>query len=106
MVKWIIGIVIAAVVGIGIGYMIPKEVTLGGTSNFDDLAVTSLVSTGAITGASVGSVNGASTSTVAVGSSASSKAGAVCVWNGASFTIIRYASNATSTAFSTSTSCQ
>ena len=75
-----------------------------------DRAVSATTGTfsGAVSGASLAVVNGVSTSTASVGSSAiGTKKGKLCVWNGASYTLLSFNSNSTSTAtFATSSSCQ
>ena len=53
-------------------------------------------------------VNGTTTPVIAIGSSntASTTRGKICLYNGASFSVISFLTNSTSTTISTSTSCQ
>lgn len=84
-----------------------------GTSNiqaFDNagnLTATAISASGAlsgtsITGTSLVSVNGTSTSTVSVGNTG---VGKLCLWNGANYSIISFASGSTTVGVATSTSC-
>jgi hypothetical protein len=49
--------------------------------------------------------NGANTSTLAVGSSASTKVSKFCLWNGSEFTVLSYSGSTTTLSAATSTTC-
>lgn len=58
-----------------------------------------------VTSTHIGIVNGTVTTTIRVGSGASTSSAKLCLWNGASYTLLSYPSNSVTLSTATSTAC-